>query len=243
VNFDMPLKQTEINEFKSMLRRRLDYEPLQFILGKTSFYGYEIQLSNSVLIPRQETELLVEYFLNDLINKGNSLNRILEIGTGSGCISLAIANELKMKNINYQIKSIDISKEAIQIAEVNKINLKTENLDFEIKDVFSINDFNKFDYVVTNPPYISQEIYMNLDTEILKYEPEIALTDKSDGFTFFRHIFRALINTSSKCKMFSEIGSDQKNYLETLMKSLNLLNYHFLKDYSGLYRILILENR
>jgi release factor glutamine methyltransferase len=242
LDFEMPLNQTEINEFKTLLKRRLSHEPLQYILGKTNFYGYEILLNNSVLIPRQETELLVETFLKDLQSINNNMNRILEIGTGSGCIAIAIAKELKAKNYSFNIKSIDISNEAIELAEHNKLKQKSENLDFKVEDIFNLKDFNNFDFVISNPPYISLTEYKKLDREILEYEPDFALTDKSDGYTFFRQIFKMLNNTSKKCKVYCEIGSEQKNYLESLLISLKILSYNFLKDYSGLDRILILEN-
>ena len=242
LNFDMPLNQKEIIEFKSILKRRINHEPLQYILKKTSFYGYDISLNNSVLIPRQETEILVETFLNAIDKIDNRDIRILEIGTGSGCISIAVANELKKRNRDYHIKSIDISSEAIKVAENNKIAQNSENLEFEVKDMLDIKNFNDFDYIITNPPYISLAEYNKLDQEILKYEPEIALTDKSDGCTFYRHILKKLKATSSKCKIYFEIGNDIKENLELLLDSLKLSNCLFIKDYNGLYRILIVEN-
>ena len=242
LNFDMPLNQKEIIEFKSILKRRINHEPLQYILEKTCFYGYDISLNKSVLIPRQETEILVETFLKEINNIDNRDIRILEIGTGSGCISIAIANELKKRNQNYHLKSIDISSEAIKVAEYNKIAQKCENLEIEVKDILEIKNFNEFDFIVTNPPYISLAEYNKLDREILNYEPEIALTDKSDGCTFYRYILKELKATSSKCKVYFEIGNDLRKNLELLLNSLRLSNYRFLKDYNGLDRILIVEN-
>ncbi|HEY5536304.1 MAG TPA: peptide chain release factor N(5)-glutamine methyltransferase [Ignavibacteria bacterium] len=242
IDFEKPLSVLEKSEFKSLLRRRLNYEPLQYILGKTNFFGYEIQLSNSVLIPRQETELLVECIINDLIQfKYDSVN-ILEIGSGSGCISIALSKELKKHSIFFNINSIDISSEAIQIAELNKKKNNCENLNFTCADVFNIKNFDNYNYIISNPPYISVSNFENLDNEITKYEPEIALTDFSDGFTFYKHIFTTLKNTNSTCKVFCEIGYDQKDFLENYLNSLDLFKYKFYKDYSGLYRIIKAEN-
>ena len=119
LDFDKPLSKNETDQFKLYLRRRLNKEPLQYILGKTVFFGYEIFVDKNVLIPRPDTELLVESILNDIFDSKKEFINILEIGTGSGCIIVAISKELDKKNISYKIKSIDISERALEIAFKN----------------------------------------------------------------------------------------------------------------------------
>jgi release factor glutamine methyltransferase len=243
LDFEKPLNEKEKSEFKSLLRRRLNFEPLQYILGKTNFFGYDIQLSNAVLIPRQETELIIEKVLYDINHDNPGKIKILEIGSGSGCISIAISKELEKCSLEFDIKSIDISPGAIEISEINKNKNFCKNLEFIVEDLFNINKFDDYDYIISNPPYISINNYKNLDEEIIGYEPEIALTDNSDGFKFYKHIFSALNNTNRFCKVFCEIGYDQKNFIENYLNNLSLMSYQFYKDYSGLFRIVKVENK
>jgi len=238
LDFDKPLKPDEIVKFKSMLKRRMQNEPLQYILGKTNFYGYEIKLNNKVLIPRQETEILVGKVLEDIFEAGKDFINILEIGSGSGCIAIALSGEMKKKNIEHKIISIDISSKSIEMAKSNAIinYIPNDNIDFKVEDFFT-NSFsgNNFDYVVSNPPYIPAKEIDGLNIEVKSFEPIDALTDGKDGLLFYENILNLFYK---KSKIFVEIGDGQKEKIEDLLKRNNIKDYNFYKDYCNIERVL-----
>lgn len=241
MNFEKPLTKDEIQKFKSMLQRRLNYEPLQHILGKTNFFGYDFIVNSKVLIPRQETELLAEKVIEDV--KSSSLKKVtvFEIGSGSGCLSIALAKSLQKENVEVNIFSIDISKDAV---DVSNENLRLNNLDektirFFVKDIFEIEKLNKnFDYIVSNPPYISQKDYENLNIEVKEFEPKISLTDDSEGLNFYEKIFMIASDKTFSGKVFCEIGFGQMNSVEKILLKNNFSKYKFYKDYSNIDRII-----
>lgn len=241
LNYEKPLSKNEIKTFNRYLSKRLKHEPLQYILGKTNFYGLDFIVNNKVLIPRPETELIVGRVVKDIDDFHIGKVSIFEIGCGSGCISISIAKDLEAKKMEYNIFSIDKSPEAIKVA---RQNLKLNNLDekkirFYEKDVFEIKKLNKsFDYIISNPPYISLEDYRKLDVEVRDYEPAAALTDSGNGLKFFGKIFQLSHDSTFKGKIFCEIGYGQQNEIEQLLKDNCLVCYTFHKDYSGIYRIL-----
>lgn len=145
VNYERPVKRSEEKEFSELIYRRISNEPLQYILGKTNFFGYDITLDRNVLIPRQETELLVEKILDDISASGKKSVNIFEIGTGSGCIIVALAKKLSGLNILYEIFSIDISEMALSNAKKNlDINgISMDNITLYCKDVFEIPKLKK----------------------------------------------------------------------------------------------------
>lgn len=241
LDFDKPLKQEEISRFKVMLKRRLNFEPLQYILGKTNFFGYNIELNNNVLIPRQETEILVEKLLEDIYSSGKEKVKILEIGTGSGCIAIALSKEMDKKNIKHNIIATDISLEAIDIAQKSaRANLVNEgNIIFKTEDFLSAanNNFN-FDYIVSNPPYIPLNDFEKLDSEVKNYEPSISLTDGKNGLLFYDKIFNLCKSNSEIPKVFLEIGDGQKDKIEEMLKKYDISNYIFYKDNINIDRVL-----
>ncbi len=241
LNYDKPLSKDEIEAFNKYLSKRLKYEPLQYILGKANFYGLDFIVNNKVLIPRPETELIVERVIKHIDDFHAKKISIFEIGSGSGCISISIAKDLEARKIEYDIFSIDSSSDAIKVANEN---LKLNNLDekrirFYEKNVFEIKKLNKsFDYIVSNPPYISLEDYRKLSVEVRDYEPAAALTDDGNGLKFFAKIFQISRDSSFTGKIFCEIGYGQKNEIELLLKDNKLECHTFHKDYNGIYRIL-----
>jgi release factor glutamine methyltransferase len=241
LDFEKPLNLDEISKFKVMLKRRMKYEPLQYILGKTNFYGYWINLDNRVLIPRQETEILVGKILEDILKSQKDNINILEIGTGSGCIAVALSGELNKKNIKHKIIAIDISEDSIEIAKSNAENnsIPDGNIEFKVNDFLSdnCNEFN-FDYVVSNPPYIPAKDLDNLDFEVKNYEPVNALTDGKDGLLFYNKILKLYGERLDETKIYLEIGDGQKNKIEDLLKSYNIKDYSFFKDYCNIDRVL-----
>lgn len=241
LNFDKPLSEDERKQYKFILKRRLKREPLQYILGETEFHNYRFIVSNKVLIPRPETELLVERTLDYiLVNKLNYV-RILDVGTGSGCIAISLSCELTKSNVKHHITAIDISKDALQVAENNaKINEAGEGkISFKLKNLFSDDfTFSGFDVIVCNPPYISKEEYDKLEPELKFYEPGISLTDSKDGLTFFNRIFELLKISHPGLKCFIETGYNQKDSLEKIALNYNLNGSIFHKDYNGIFRIM-----
>lgn len=244
LNFDKPLTKEEVKNFKEILLRRLKYEPLQYILGKTSFYGLDFLINKNVLIPRQETELLVEKILEDIKKSDKKKVSIFEIGTGSGCISIALAKNLELNNINLEIFSIDKSKDSIDVAIQNMMlnKIPADSVKFYVKDVFEIERLKGiFDYIVSNPPYISIDEYEKLDKEVKDYEPDFALTDFNNGLKFYERIFLLASDDKFTGKIFCEIGFDQSNSIELILKKYTFSGYNFYKDYNGIERILEIE--
>lgn len=241
LNFEKPLSASEINIFREYLKRRLSREPIQYILEKTSFYGFEFKVNRKVLIPRPETELIVEKIINDIKENKKEKVSIFEIGTGSGCISITLAKILESENIKYDIFSIDKSKDAIEIANQNlQLLVHGESkVKFYLKDVFEINKLTKnFDYIVSNPPYISNEEYKSLEPEVRNFEPDVALTDFGTGLKFIERIILISSDKEFTGKVFCEIGFGQRHHVELLLEENGINDYLFYDDYSGINRIL-----
>jgi release factor glutamine methyltransferase len=239
LSFDRPLQKIETDSYRELLKRRGTFEPLQYIIGKVEFYGLEFVVNSSVLIPRPETELLVEAIIES-VKTDKGIN-ILDIGSGSGNITIALA-----KNIpNCKVIGIDISKEAIKIskrnAELNKVEKKVMFVNKDILNGIEIKE-KRFDIVVSNPPYVSLGDFVSLDPELRLYEPKIALTDEGDGLSFYRKIVslsRSLLNNSGK--IFLEIGAGQSEAVKQLLIDSHFKNIVVKKDYSDIERIIIGE--
>lgn len=243
LDFDKPLTQSEKDNFKSMLRRRLKHEPVQYILGKTNFYGYEISVSKDVLIPRPDTEILAETFLNHLKTKEPPYN-IIEIGTGSGCIAVAVCKELEKLNADYFYLGTDISYSALEQSKSNleinnAVNYKLIKSDFLNEfDIRSVNDGygKEFGFIISNPPYISLGEYKELDAEVREFEPAYSLTDNGDGYAFFRKFIE--LYTEYPADIFLEIAYNQKQELEKFLLQKSISDFEFIKDLSGNFRVL-----
>ncbi len=241
MDFDKPLSKDEVNSFKVLLKRRLHKEPLQYILGKTNFYGYDFVVNKNVLIPRPDTEILIEKVLDDIKNSGKKQVNIFEIGTGSGCISISLSKELNKNGIAHLIKAIDISDVVINVAKSNKELNSVDDSDvvFQKNNLFDIKSFNeKYDYIVSNPPYISKEEYDKLDDEIKHFEPKNSLSDGADGLKYFKKLFDLFSNCKKGTKAFFEIGYNQKYELDLLLEKMRFNDFKFFEDYSKIYRVL-----
>lgn len=238
LDYDKPLLEKEIIRFREMVKRRLNHEPLQYIIGKTEFFGMEFLVNQSVLIPRQETECLVEEAIR-IISSMNFKPKILEIGTGSGCISVSIAAKT-----DCEIDAIDISEKAIITAQKNSnTNNTSGKIKFEQKDfLFSIENFDNYSIVISNPPYIPIDEYKSLAPELKDYEPKSALTDDGDGLKFYKKILECYLNTNDKPILILEIGDGKKNIIEELLKKYSITNYKFLKDLMSIDRMLTVNS-
>ncbi len=183
LKFDLPLNVYELNQVKDYIKRLVNNEPLQYILGKTKFYDLEFKVDKSVLIPRPETEELVDLIIKE--NKDKKEINILDIGTGSGCIAISLAKNLPQS----KVFAIDISEDAIKIAKHNTRINKIDNIEIHKLDILTKIPKTKFDIIVSNPPYISTEEFEKLDKNVKEFEPEVALTDFGDGLTFYRRYY------------------------------------------------------
>ena len=236
LKFDQPLSENEKLRYRDFIKRRGEREPFQYIIGKTEFFGLKIKVTPDVLIPRPETELLIERVL-EYAEKFASC-RILEIGTGSGNIAISLANNIS----NSEIYAIDISEAAITIAEDNYRGYSNNGkLKFKVIDIedFQIDSTDKYDIIVSNPPYISNKDYNNLEKELLDYEPKIALTDESDGFKFYRLIAKKSSDLLKKGgRLFFEIGYGQSEYISDIMKMNNFVDLKIIRDYQNIDRVI-----
>jgi release factor glutamine methyltransferase len=233
--FDRPLKEEEIDDYRELIRRRGASEPLQYIIGNVEFYGLNFKVNPSVLIPRPETELLIEKVLESL-SKNDSL-KILDIGTGSGNIAVSIAKHLP----NAEIVAIDISDSAIQTAKENsELNNINGQINFCKLDIISgeLQINNKFDLIVSNPPYVALKDYSDLSPELLNHEPRIALTDENDGLNYYRVISKKAKNLlKTGGKIFYEVGLGQSEVVQNLLKENNFNEIEIFKDYSNIDRV------
>ena len=217
----------------NIISRRKDNEPLQYILGETEFYGYTIKVDKSVLIPRPETELLVER----IIAEENDIKNILEIGTGSGALVIALAK--KMNGI--VIDATDISEDALRIAEQNTI-LNQVDINIFKSDIFD-NVLNKYDLIISNPPYISLTDYEELPVEIKDFEPRSALQADDNGLFFYNKILqKAKDHLTESGKIYFEIGYDQAKKITEIAKKNRFSNIKVFKDLNGFDRIVRIIN-
>ncbi len=234
--YDRPLTEKELTEYREYLKRRSTFEPAQYIIGTDEFYGLEFKVSPAVLIPRPETEILVETVINS-VSKEDEL-QIMDIGSGSGNISIAIALNLP----NAYVTGIEISESAIVVAEENlkKYDLN-KRVSFLNYDILSLNrdEFSDFDIIVSNPPYVSKEDYGKVQKEILNYEPNIAVTDFHDGYKFYREIISLTAQVlKPNGKIFLEIAQGQSKKISEFMKENNFKEISIVQDYQKIDRVI-----
>ncbi|MGZ6218928.1 MAG: peptide chain release factor N(5)-glutamine methyltransferase [Syntrophales bacterium] len=231
------LTEDEFQEFRRCIERRKRGEPVAYIVGKKEFWSLPFEVNKHVLIPRPETEILVEEVLRICSSPKTRELRILEIGTGSGAISVTLAHELK----NVQITATDISQDAINIASRNaQLNNVANQISFLLGNLFEPVS-GTFDIIVSNPPYISKEEYDCLPTGVRDFEPELALLAGADGTLFHREIIQAgAIYLKPGGWIFMEIGAGQKKMVENMLNESNLYdNIAFRDDYAGIKRVAV----
>ncbi|MDA3812731.1 MAG: peptide chain release factor N(5)-glutamine methyltransferase, partial [Candidatus Cloacimonetes bacterium] len=208
--------------------RRKKRETLQYILGETEFYGYKIKVNKSVLIPRPETELLVE----KIIKEENNVNSILEIGTGSGAIIIALKKHFQ----NSIVLASDVSNDALKTAQRNS-EINSVQIEFIKSDIFE-NIAGRFDIIISNPPYISLDEYEQLPNEIKDHEPKSALQAENNGLYFYEKILQKAKEHLTKSGMiYFEIGYEQAEKIAEIAKENGFSNVHVFKDLNGFDRI------
>ena len=219
--------------YEALLARRTSHEPLQYIIGTQEFMGLSFVVRDGVLIPRQETELLVEEALS--LCKGK---RVLDMCTGSGCIILSIA---KLANPSQAV-GVDVSEQALAVAKENAERLEVS------AELLCSNLFEKvegeFDVIVSNPPYIASGVIPELMPEVREYEPMLALDGKEDGLFFYRTIVaQAKAYLAEGGAILFEIGHDQGEAVAELLRQEGYQNIVVKKDYAGLDRMVRAEKR
>lgn len=229
------IREKELAHFKELIQRRIKREPLQYIVGETEFYGLTFKVTPEVLIPRPETELLVEEAL-----KAGAFLKILEIGTGSGCIAITLAKHLP----EASIVATDISKEALEIAHQNAIHHKVaDRIELIPADIAPWKRFTaegrQFDLIVSNPPYVPVSIKSNLQPEIQNHEPEVAIFGGPDGLDFFRTILQDAIHfLKPGGHILFEIGDDQNKAVSQLLEKAGFQKITVRIDYQEIDRII-----
>ena len=230
---NVDLNNINITKFKLFLKKRINREPIAKIINNKSFWKNDFYVNNFVLDPRPETELIIEEVLNVYKNKNLKL-KILDIGTGSGCIAISLAKEFK----NASITAIDISKEALEVAEKNlKIHNCENQIQLKMIDFKNIN--SKFDLIVSNPPYLTNNQFNNTDPEVKNFEPKLALVGGDDGLKFYREYSNNLQNLMNKNAIFvCEIGINQRQNCEEIFQNSGLYLNKIVSDLQGIERIL-----
>lgn len=231
VSFD---KEKEFNE---LINRRSKNEPLDYILGEINFYGCNFILNSNVLIPRQETEILVDMITNQLKLEDTNNKILFDICCGSGCIGISLKKKLE----NLKVYLSDISKNALNVAKKNaerngvKVFFKNGNLLDPFKNL-------KADYIVCNPPYVSEEEFITLDDDVKNYEPKEALVAKDKGLEFYIRIEKEIFKfLNPKGKLFFEIGYMQKDDILNIFSTKKWKNKKVYQDFSGKSRFFFVE--
>jgi release factor glutamine methyltransferase len=236
-NKSLLLGKDKASMIASVLKRRIRGEPLQYILGETEFMGLEFRVASHVLIPRPETEILVETALRIVHSSKFRVQSILDLGTGSGCIAISLAKYLPDTNIT----ATDISESAIEIAKQNAIKNNVK-INFLHSDLFNNDELRTADYelIVSNPPYVPTDELAGLQPEI-NYEPKIALDGGRDGMDFYRQIItRAPGCLKKEGFLILEIGYNQYEPVRGLFKKSGSLEItEVVKDYSGIDRVIV----
>ena len=234
LNLDKKINNNETKNFFDFIERRRKNEPIAYIIGYKEFWKNKFKVNNNVLIPRPDSEILVEQVLREIST--NSKKKILDIGTGSGCIIISILNDRK----TCSGVGIDISKNAIKLA---KYNAKIQHLKNRIKFFnTNIDNFNldKYDFIVSNPPYIKFNEIKSLDRDVRNYEPKIALSGGIDGFSKIRQVVNKSSNLIKKSgKLFLEIGSTQTKEAIKILQLYGFYNNRVIKDFGNKNRCLI----
>ncbi len=234
LNHNQIVNQQERTQLKNYLKKRVSGIPIQYIIGYSEFMGYKIFVSPDTLIPRQDTEVIVEQ-IYDRYDQDQEL-KILDLCTGSGCIAAALAGEFPKAHIT----ALDVSRPALKIAYTNFKNLKIDNRIKILHQDLLINQTidQKFDIIISNPPYISGKMYDNLDPLVKDNEPHIALNPGADELIFYKIIAGMTPNNlTTNGELYVEIGGDyQEEKITKIFIEKGLKNLEIIKDYNGISR-------
>ncbi len=229
------INEDEIIMLKELIQRRVNHEPMAYILGEKEFYSRAFHVNRDVLIPRPETELLVDRAL--WVTKDFQCPSVVDVGTGSGCVAVTIA----LENPTSTVIATDISEPAINVAKENACLHGVENrMLFVLGDVMAQFTDNTFDIVVSNPPYVSEEEYKGLEPDLRDYEPKSALVAGETGLECIEQVISVAgskLRSGGFCLL--EIGESQADSTRSLMSRAGYSDIYVLKDYSGNDRVVI----
>ena len=231
-----------VDKFLDFIEKRKEGLPLSYILKEKEFYGLNFYIEEGVLIPRPDTEILVEWIINKVNEEfENEYLDIVELGTGSGCIALTLAYYLE----NIKVFAVDIDDKALKVAKINRDKLKLNNkVKFYRGDLFNgiktLQLEGKVDIIVSNPPYIPTESISKLQIEVREYEPENALDGGESGFSYYEKI---VPNSREYLKregiLAVEIGYNQGTYVKRLFNENGFKDIYIIKDFQGLDRVVV----
>lgn len=226
MHYKKPVPSNILRSLERIVKRREKHEPLQYILGHAYFMNLDLKVSPDVLIPRPETELLVE----QLCKTAPEGAKILDLGTGSGAIALALAFERK----DVFVTAVDVSREALKLAEENRAEYKLDNVTFLESDLFDKLGGHNFDCIAANLPYISESEYLDLMPEVKDFEPQLALTAPDDGMELiYKCIKKAPQHLNPDGIIVFEMGITQaQNIHDALENTGKFKNIETIQDYS-----------
>ena len=232
------LDQKKIDNYKNLVFERSRGKPIAYLVEKKYFWKYEFKVNKNVLIPRPDTEIIIEQVLE--LTKNKSKLKVLDIGIGSGCILLSI---LKEKNDFYGI-GVDVSKKCLNISKINALRLKVFNrLKLFKSDIDNFN-YGKYDLIISNPPYIALNELPELDKEVILYDPLNALTDYDNGLTFYQYFYNfGIKNLNNRGYMLFEFGGkEQVDSLRKIFKN-KIFNCKFFDDLNNDPRFILIQKK
>lgn len=225
-----------LKKFRIFIEERTEGRPLQYIIGKTEFMGYEFAVTPDVLIPRPETELLVEKAIEAV--KGIKAPAILDLGTGSGNIAIALTKFIT----DCKIIGSDISKQALFVAKRNaRLNQADADIEFVLSDLFEDLSQTQYNLIISNPPYVASSHIRGLKKEI-SFEPRIALDGGQDGLDFYRRLIKDSGRFLTKQGLLMlEVGFSQSAEVKALLQRYGFINIRYILDYNHIKRIVIAQ--
>ncbi len=230
LNYDRPLLAVELDTIRPLVKRRAQREPLQYLLGSTEFWSLDFTVTPAVLIPRSDTEILVE----EALSKAGPEGQLLDVGTGSGAIVISLASELS----NWQMTGLDISTQALAVAQQN---VETHQLEEQVQLLqgnLAELPLHQYDLIVSNPPYISQGEWDELMPEVRCFEPQLALLAENDGMICYQQLAaQAPSRLNPNGWLLVEIGYKQAEAVKTLFSAAGLKDVFVREDYSGHPRV------
>ncbi|MDR2676519.1 MAG: peptide chain release factor N(5)-glutamine methyltransferase [Endomicrobium sp.] len=233
-NYELIRKQ--ISRYEEHILRRANREPTAYITGCVEFMGLKFKVNKDVLIPRFETEIVVENVIDIALKKNK--RSALDLCTGSGCIAISLSKFGSLKNITAS----DISKKSLNVAKENAKNNDVVNVNFIESNIFNKINNKFFDVIVANPPYVSYEEYKNLEPE-LKYEPELALKAKNDGLFFYNEIATKAKKYLKNCGyVVVELNANKYSLIKQIFLQNCYKNIEIINDYARLPRVLKAQN-
>ena len=232
LNPNLELSENDLQKWTEIVSELKTQRPIQYILGDTEFFGLRFEVNENTLIPRSETEELVQLILDESRKSKDENLKILDIGTGSGCIAISLAKNLSNSNVS----AIDVSEKALETAKINAKNNEVA-IDFILCDVLKLSTFDfgfstNFDIIVSNPPYVRNLEKHEIKTNVLKFEPHLALfVEDDDALIFYRKIAElAFENLSENGRLYFEINQYLGKETVELLDNLGFKNVKLIKD-------------